>query len=107
MAVLFQVMLIVVHVARDYGGAAGVFASAAMLGLTDVDALTVSMAREAAEDLTPAVAAAAIAIGVLSNTGLKLGLALTLGSRPFRLVTGGTLVALLAILGSTLLYWLG
>jgi len=107
MAVLFQVMLMVVHVAREFGGAAGVFTSAAMLGLTDVDALTVSMAREAAEDLTPAIAAAAIAVGVLANTSLKLGLAVTLGSRPFRLVTGGTLATLLAILGGTLLYWRG
>ena len=107
MAVLFQVMLMVVHAARGYGGAAGVFTSAAMLGLTDVDALTVSMAHEAAEDLTPAVAAAAIAVGVLSNTALKLGFAVTLGSRPFRLVTGGTLAVVLAILGGTLLYWRG
>jgi uncharacterized membrane protein (DUF4010 family) len=107
MAVLFQVVLMVVHVARGFGGAAGVFTSAAMLGLTDVDALTVSMAREAAEDLTPTVAAAAIAVGVLANTALKLGLAVTLGSQPFRLVTGGTLAFLLAILGGTLLYWRG
>jgi len=107
MAALFQVVLMVVHAARDFGGAAGVFTSAAMLGLTDVDALTVSMAREASQDLTAQVAAAAIAIGVLSNTGLKLGLALVLGSQPFRLVTGGTLTAILAILGATLLYWRG
>lgn len=107
MAALFQVVLMVVHMARGYGGAAGVFTTAALLGLTDVDALTVSMAREAAEDLTPAVAAAAIAVGIFSNTGVKLGLALALGSQPFRLVTGGTLAAMLGILGATLWFWRG
>jgi len=95
------------HAARDFGGVTGVFTSAAMLGLTDVDALTVSMAREASQDLTAPVAAAAIALGVLSNTGLKLGLALVLGSQPFRLVTGGTLTAILAMLGATLAFWRG
>jgi len=107
MAALFQVVLLVVHAARDFGGVTGVFTSAAMLGLTDVDALTVSMAREASQDLTAPVAAAAIALGVLSNTGLKLGLALVLGSQPFRLVTGGTLTAILAMLGATLAFWRG
>jgi uncharacterized membrane protein (DUF4010 family) len=105
MAAFFQVVLMVVHAARGFAGAAGVFATAAMLGLTDVDALTVSMAREASEDLAANVAAAAIAVGVLANTGVKLGLALILGSQPFRLVTGATLAAMLAILGATLLLW--
>ena len=45
MAVMFQVMLMAVHVAGDIWGLAGVYGSAALLGLTDVDALTVSMAR--------------------------------------------------------------
>jgi uncharacterized membrane protein (DUF4010 family) len=105
MAALFQMVLMVVHAARGLAGPAGVFATAAMLGLTDVDALTVSMAREAAEDLTAEVAAAAIGVGVLANTGLKLGLALTLGSRSFRLVTGGTLAVMFASLAAAL--WFG
>ena len=55
-------------------GVSGVFTSAAVLGLTDVDALTVSMAKMWRR-YSPAVAATAIAVGVLANTGLKLGLA--------------------------------
>ena len=35
----------VVHLAREMWGQSGVLTSAAILGLTDVDALTVSMAR--------------------------------------------------------------
>jgi uncharacterized membrane protein (DUF4010 family) len=45
MAVLFQAVLMVVHGARELWGTSGVFTSAAVLGLTDVDALTISMAR--------------------------------------------------------------
>jgi uncharacterized membrane protein (DUF4010 family) len=42
MAVLFQAVLLAVHLARESWGTSGVFTSAAILGLTDVDALTVS-----------------------------------------------------------------
>ena len=54
---------------------------------TDVDALTVSMSRAGAE-LTPSVAAYAIAIGILANTILKLSVSLALGTSRFRRVAG-------------------
>jgi uncharacterized membrane protein (DUF4010 family) len=104
MAVLFQVVLMVVYVARDSWGASGVLTSAAILGLTDVDALTVSMARGVAQTVPPAVAAQAIAVGVTANTAMKLGLALFLGSRTFRLIAGGALLLMLLALGATLAF---
>lgn len=96
MAVLFQGVLMAVNVARRVWGESGVFTSAAILGLTDVDALTVSMSRGVAQAVSPEVAATAIAIGVLTNTGMKLGLALLLGNRRFKMIAGGTL-ALMAL----------
>lgn len=101
-ALIFQAVLMAVYVARDVWGASGVLTSAAVLGLTDVDALTVSMARGVAQTISPAVAAAAIAVGVLANTGVKLGLALLLGSMRFRLIAGGALAAMILALGTTL-----
>ncbi|MGH9257047.1 MAG: MgtC/SapB family protein [Vicinamibacterales bacterium] len=101
-AVLFQGVLMAVYLAREFWGAFGVFTSAAVLGLTDVDALTVSMARDVAQTVSPAVAATAIAIGVLTNTGMKLGLALFLGSRRFKMIAGAALVLMLVALGATL-----
>ena len=95
MAVLFQGVLMATHAIREFWGASGVFTSAAVLGLTDVDALTVSMARDVADAMSPAVAATAIAIGVLANTVMKLGLALVLGSRRFKMITGGALALML------------
>ena len=103
MAVLFQVVLMVVYLAQEWGGQSGVFTSAAVLGLTDVDALTVSMASKVAARLSPAVAATAIAVGVLANTGMKLGLAMFLGSRGFRIIAGGALLLMLLALGAALM----
>lgn len=96
MAVLFQVVLMLVHLARVTQGAAGVYTSAAVLGLTDVDALTLSMARDVARALSLETAARAIAIGVLANTLLKLGIAATVGVAAFRVIAAGALVVMAA-----------
>ena len=102
MAVLFQAVLMVMHLARGAWGTSGVLTSAAVLGLTDVDALTMSMARSVGPTLSPAIAAGGIAIGVFANTLVKLALALFLGSRTFRVIAGGALVLMLAALGAVL-----
>ena len=67
--------------------------SGAVLGLTDVDALTISMAKSGATGTSPAVAAKAIAIGILANCLLKLSLAL-FGTAPFRRVTSAALTTM-------------
>ena len=103
MAALFQAVLMVVSVVQERWGTSGVMVTAAVLGLTDVDALTISMSRDVAQSVSPATAAAAITVGVLSNTGMKLALAAFLGSRRFGLIAGGTLAAMLAALGGALL----
>jgi uncharacterized membrane protein (DUF4010 family) len=102
MAVVFQVMLMVVHAAGRTWGSAGVYGSAAVLGLTDVDALTVSMARGAAYAASLHTAAVAIAIGVLANTLLKLAVALIFGSRTFQKIAGSTL-AVIALVAAAVL----
>lgn len=104
MAVLFQVVLMAVYVTRESWGASGVFTSAAVLGLTDVDALTMSMARGVGSAVTPDMAATAIAVGVLANTGMKLGLAVVLGSPRFRMIAGGALALMLLTLAAALVF---
>jgi uncharacterized membrane protein (DUF4010 family) len=56
-----------------------------VLGLTDVDALTISMARSAATGTAAEIAARAIALGILANTLLKLAIAVVVGRRRFAL----------------------
>jgi uncharacterized membrane protein (DUF4010 family) len=77
-------------------GSSGILLSATLLGLTDVDALTVSMTRYGADAAHVRVAAAAIGIGVLSNTMLKTALVVTIGGPRFRLRAAAGLLALAA-----------
>ena len=95
MAVAFQAAMTIIAWVRQYWGMAGVFATAAALGLTDVDALTVSMARQQAA-LDASIAARAITIGILANTLMKLGIALVLGRASFRRRASAGLAALAA-----------
>jgi uncharacterized membrane protein (DUF4010 family) len=105
MALLFQAILMIVHLAGREWGRAGVYGTAAVLGLTDVDALTASMAREAAYATSVDVAAAAIGIGVAANTTLKVAVSLAFGSPVYRLVAGGgLLLMLLAVAAAALLF---
>lgn len=104
MVLAFQLTLLVVPAADRLWGSAGVLGSAAILGLTDMDALTYSMARLGTTG-DAALAARAIAVGLLSNTVLKLGLVLVLGSQRFRRVAGAGLVALGLVVLVSLLVW--
>jgi uncharacterized membrane protein (DUF4010 family) len=84
MAGLFQLVLFGVYLLEARFGNAGLFVSGAVLGLTDLDALTISMARSSAASGVVSPAARAIAIGVLSNTLLKGALAAVIGRGRFR-----------------------
>ena len=97
MAALFQAVLIAVHLANGIWGHSGVLTTAALLGLTDVDALTMSMARGMPATASLELAARAIAIGVAANTAMKLALTLVLSSGSFPAIAGGTLAAMLCV----------
>lgn len=105
LALAFQAAIMLLAIVQSWWGTAGVLTSAAALGLTDVDALTVSMCRSAANGSAVSLAAQGIAIGVLSNTVLKLGVATSLGSRAFRRAVTPGFLALAAAVALGL--WLG
>jgi uncharacterized membrane protein (DUF4010 family) len=98
MAAIFQVVLIGLHEMRLRFGGAGLRWSAVLLGLTDVDALTASMAAQSREGLAVEAAAAAIAIGIVSNTVLKLAIAVAIGRGVFRWYVAAGLAAVAAAL---------
>jgi uncharacterized membrane protein (DUF4010 family) len=102
MAVLFQVVLSLVSLAEDWFGEAGLYASAGVLGLTDVDALTISMAQRATSGTPVEVAAAALTLGILANTIVKTMIALVVGRGAFRLFATLGLAAMAASLGAWL-----
>ncbi len=108
MALAFQVVLLALAWVQSTIGTPGVLMTAAVLGLTDVDALTLSMSRLGADADLQRLAAMAIAVGVLSNTLLKLTLTLVLGSRAFqgRASLGLLALALASGVGLALGAWL-
>lgn len=88
MALLFQVVLFAMTFVQQGFGEGGVVTTAALLGLTDVDALTLSMAKGVGlAAISVPVAAKAATVGILANTCLKLGIAATVGRGRFRVVT--------------------
>ena len=93
MAVLFQLSMTAIAYASQLLGRVELFGMAALLGLTDVDALTVAMASPSSGVATD-IAARAIAIGVLANTLLKLGIVVVVGRSTFRAATAAGLMAL-------------
>lgn len=84
MAIVFQLALTGVGLVRQHFGEAGVLPSAALLGLTDMDALTLAMSRLADGAELLRLAAQALAVGVISNTAVKLTIALVVGRGEFR-----------------------
>lgn len=103
MAVLFQVVLSLVSLAELWFGEAGLYASAGVLGLTDVDALTISMAQRASDGTAVTVAAAALVLGILTNTVVKTMIALVVGRGGFRTLATLGLAAMAASLGAWLI----
>lgn len=104
MAVAFQVVLFLIAWVHSTVGNPGVLASAALLGLTDMDALTLSMSRLAADVSQTHTAALAIGIGVFANTILKSIVAITLGETRFRWRAAAALLCMAAS-GAAALWW--
>ena len=94
MALAFQVVLFLMAWVQNTVGTPGVLVSAAVLGLTDMDALTLSMSRLGADAALRQLAATAIGVGLLANTLLKLTLTFALGSRAFQRRASLGLIAL-------------
>jgi uncharacterized membrane protein (DUF4010 family) len=101
LAILFQLAIMAITLVRDTWDVKGLYGSAVVLGLTDVDALTVSMSTSST-GILPSIAAPAIAVGILANTAVKLGISAAVGSGRFRLITGTVLIAMAAAIAGAL-----
>lgn len=87
--------------AHDRFGEAGLHASAALAGLTDVDAITLSVARMHAQGLDTQQAVRAIVVASIANTLVKAVMAGVLGGRRVGLRVGAALLPA-ALVGATL-----
>ncbi|WP_397543283.1 MgtC/SapB family protein [Roseovarius salis] len=73
-------VILLTHYLKQWYGADGVYVAAAVSGLTDVDAMTVSVARLVGTDFAPATGATAIVITAIVNTVVKGGLSYAAGT---------------------------
>jgi len=103
MAAVFQLAILVIDFARGAWGTAGVLTTAAAFGITDVDALTVSMSRLGVDQASIQIAARAIAVSILSNTVFKFMVAF-FGEPSFRRVAVSGIAGLGLALGAG--FWL-
>jgi uncharacterized membrane protein (DUF4010 family) len=99
---IYGVMLLVSKAAQMYLGNTGVYLSSVVAGLTDVDAITLSMSElshgEGGLDLS--TAARAIVLAAMSNTAVKGGIVLTSGASTLRrVVLPGFVLMLVAGIG--------
>ena len=96
MAVMFQVVLFAVFYLRQQIGEAGLMAGGFVLGLTDVDALTLSMTRSVQAGTSIGAATRAIATGIVANSLLKAAIAGVIGHSRFKWQAGLSLIAMAA-----------
>src|SRR5262245_9859945 len=93
---LFGVVTVAAKAAQAYFGEKGLYLAGAVAGLTDVDAIALSMANLAASNPeSTVVAARTIVIAVLANTATKTALAASMGTPALRrtlLATTGLLL---------------
>ncbi len=77
---LYAVVLLAAKLAQVYIGTAGIYGSAVLAGLTDVDAITLSLASlRRGGGVEPGVAATGIALAAATNTLAKLAIASVAG----------------------------
>ena len=103
---VLAVVLIAVHYLREWLGSEGVFAAAAFSGITDVDALTISVSRLIDQDLSLVDGVVAIFIAASINTIVKAGISLFAGNVSLGLRVGWIYLATIAA-GALSLWLLG
>jgi uncharacterized membrane protein (DUF4010 family) len=105
LGLFYAAIRFVAAAAFDRFGSSGLILSAGLAGLTDVDAITISVARMHATGLETGIAVAAIMTAVVTNTLVKLVIVAVLGGKRLALAVGTVLVpaavagAVLGLLG--------
>ncbi|XGI83688.1 MgtC/SapB family protein [Halorutilales archaeon Cl-col2-1] len=95
--VFFAIILLISENASQNFGDLGVYATAFFSGLMDVDSITISLSKLALEgDIQSDVAANGIVIGAITNTLVKIGIAVALGTARLGIVMAKILIPAVA-----------
>jgi uncharacterized membrane protein (DUF4010 family) len=101
-AVFLGIVIVCGRVLGEAFGAAGAIIASAVVGLADVDAVTVSMARLAPQTLSARDAALAILAAVATDTISKIGIGAAIGHGRFALEIGGMALACFVVGGAAM-----
>jgi uncharacterized membrane protein (DUF4010 family) len=101
--VLLAVITLLVYFVRQLAGETGLYGLAALSGLVDVDAISLSIARATASEVALDTAAIAVLVAAFVNTAWKVGLAAILGTWRFALKVATVVLPALAA-GALALY---
>jgi len=96
LAALLAAVMLAAELVRRMFGEVGVLVVAALSGVADVDAVTISMARMAGGDVDSNTAARAVMVAIAVNTISKTIMAGSVGNRKVGLLVGGISAAALA-----------
>lgn len=98
---LYTGILILVSYASMEYGTKGIYTSSAISALTDIDAITISVSKLGGDTLSKLAAQIAILLATLSNTVVKIGIAIWNGSASLKrqIVFGYGLIFIAGILG--------
>ncbi|MFQ5582263.1 MAG: MgtC/SapB family protein [Mariprofundaceae bacterium] len=103
--VFYGLVVFFAHMAQTNFGEGGIMTVAALSGLSDVDAITLSVSEMSRAHLTAALAAQAILLACAANSIVKLGMGLAFATPSARgwLIIGLLPMALLSLAGISLL----
>ncbi|HKW00691.1 MAG TPA: MgtC/SapB family protein [Vicinamibacterales bacterium] len=104
MTLIFQVVLFVIAYAKAHFSSQALYGTSALVGLAEIDALTISMARLTNSGTAADIAARAITIGVIANTATKLAITLVVGRGSFRPLAAIGLTLIGLALGAALYF---
>lgn len=82
--VFYMGILLLVSYANQAYGTKGIYISSAISALTDIDAIAISVSKLAETTLNLLIAQNAILLAVLSNTVVKIGIAVFMGSKALK-----------------------
>ena len=83
---IYVLILLAVSYANDYFGDKGTLISSILAGISDIDAVSISIAKLTGTSISLRLAEVAILLACLSNTLVKLGLGCYLGSPQLRTI---------------------
>jgi len=81
---IYTVIIFMVAYASDTFGNSGIYITSGIGGLSDIDAITISVSKLSTDGISILTAQNAILIATLANTLVKIGIALWAGSREMR-----------------------